>query len=99
MVVSLSSKRGGSMPASRDMPFLARSEATWTWRVSANMSGHSRVLSNTEGSTFLAVAKACALSRTPDSALRPSSRAGREALDLENDMRRVLGLGELGALD
>jgi hypothetical protein len=35
---------------------------------------------------FLLVAKACALSRTPDSALRPISRDGREALDMENDI-------------
>src|SRR4051794_10302358 len=52
------------------------------------MSGASRELSSTEGSIFLAAAKAAALSRTAESALRPISKAGRVACDIENDMDR-----------
>src|SRR5215813_9227057 len=86
IVVSLSSKRGGSTPARRATPFLARSVATCTCRVSANMSGASRHVSSTEGSIFLAAAKAAPLSRTPDSAFSDISTAGSEACDIENDM-------------
>src|SRR5262245_66163476 len=78
------------MPARRAAPFLARSVAICTCRVSANMSGASRVLSRTDGSIFLAAAKASALSRMADNALRPISKAGRDARDIENDMRRLL---------
>src|SRR3954452_17598508 len=52
------------------------------------MSGARRELSSTEGSIFLAAAKAAALSRTAESALRPISKAGRVACDTENDMDR-----------
>src|SRR5690242_3570416 len=63
------------------------------------MSGASRELSSTDGSIFFAVAKACALSRTPDSALRPIVRAGIVAWDIENDMGFSLGLLEVGGAE
>src|SRR5262245_60228639 len=91
IVVSLSSKRGGSSPARRATPFFARSVAICTCRVSANISGASRELSSTEESIFLAAAKAAPLSRTPDSALRLSSIAGIEACDIENDIELSSG--------
>src|SRR5690349_4926514 len=94
IVVSLSSKRGGSTPARRATPFFARSVATCTCRVSANMSGASRDPSRTEGSIFLAAAKAAPLSRTPDSAFSDISTAGSEACDIENDMEQLLGVDE-----
>jgi hypothetical protein len=50
------------------------------------MSGDSRDCSSTEGSIFLAAAKAAALSSTPDSALRPISKTGSDACDIESDM-------------
>src|SRR5215203_7429827 len=52
------------------------------------MSGARRELSSTEGSIFLAAAKAAALSSTAESALRPISRAGRVACDIEKGMDR-----------
>src|SRR5215470_9405438 len=75
------------MPARREAPFLARSVATCTCLTNENMSGARRVLSSTDGSIFLAAAKASALSRIADRALRPTSRAGSDARDIENDMR------------
>jgi len=82
----LSSNFGGSALASRAAPFLAWSQATCTWRPSANISGASRQPSSTAGSTFFAAMKAAALSSTPDSALRPISKTGRELCDIENGM-------------
>src|SRR5215813_11660197 len=98
IVVSLSSKRGGSTPARRATPFLARSVATCTCRVSANMSGASRHVSSTEGSIFLAAAKAAPLSRTPDSAFSVISTAGSKACDIENDIEQLLCVDGRGQL-
>jgi len=44
------------------------------------MSGASRVFNSTAGSTFLAVAKACALSSAADRAARLVANAARRAL-------------------
>src|SRR3984893_7151545 len=56
------------------------------------MSGDRREWRSPEGSIFLAAAWASALSRMADSAVRLISKTGREALDIENDMVRILGL-------
>ena len=53
------------------------------------MSGANRELSSTEMSIFLAAAWAATLSRTADSALRPISKTGRDAWDMENDTGRT----------
>ena len=83
IVFSLSSYLGGSMPASRAPPFLARSHALCTWRVNENISGKRRALSSTEGSIAFAAAYASALSRIAESALRPISNTGIDALDID----------------
>src|SRR5215831_7839563 len=83
IVFSLSSYLGGSRPASRAPPFLAWSQALCTWRVNANMSGKRRALSNTVGSIVFASAYASALSRIAESALRPISNTGIDALDID----------------
>ena len=50
------------------------------------MSGASRERSSTAASIFLAAAKASALSRMTDSALRPISKAETEAADMDDVM-------------
>ena len=54
------------------------------------MSGDRRACISTEGSIFLAVVKAAALSRTLESAARPISKTGREACDIEYGIGRFL---------
>src|SRR5580704_7720095 len=57
------------------------------------MSGARRERSSTAGSIFFAVAKASALSRMADSALRLISKTGSAAWDIENGMGRSFGWG------
>jgi hypothetical protein len=57
-----------------------------TCRVKSNMSGASRVRRSTVGSIFLAAAKASALSRRAESALRPVSKTDSDAPDIEKGM-------------
>jgi hypothetical protein len=83
IVFSLSSYLGGSMPASRAPPFFAWSQALCTCRVNANISGKRRALSSTVGSIDFAAAYVSALSRIAESALRPISNAGIDALDID----------------
>src|SRR5580693_209528 len=66
MVVSLSSKRGGSTPARRDTEFFARSQAIWIWRVSGSMSGARREPSSTLASNLRCVALFAAFSSSQD---------------------------------
>src|SRR5580704_8537960 len=57
------------------------------------MSGDRRECSSTVGSIFFAMAKASALSRMADSAVRLISKTGSAAWDIENGMSRSFGLG------
>src|SRR5580704_17608204 len=59
------------------------------------MSGDRRECSSTVGSIFFAMAKASALSRMADSALRLFSKTGSAAWDIENGMVRFFGLAKL----
>src|SRR5262245_52609520 len=82
-VFSLSSYLGGSMPLSRAPAFLAKSQALCTWPMNRNMSGKSRAVSSTVGSILFASAYASALSRIAESALRPISNIGTDALYID----------------
>jgi hypothetical protein len=78
MVASVFAKVGSSAPASRPQALMAWSVAARTCRTSGNMSGASLVLSSTDGSTFLASAKAAALSSTADRLVRNWTKIGTE---------------------
>src|SRR5215510_10759320 len=94
MVVSLLEKVGMSMPESRPQALTAWSVAARTCRTSGNMSGASRVLSSTDGSTFLASAKAAALSSTAERLVRNCTKIGTEVLYIEMVMAGRLLVGD-----
>src|SRR5262245_42387718 len=94
MLASLLEKLGGSTPESRAPALTAWSVAARTWRTSGNMSGASRVLSSTDGSTFLASAKAAALSSTAERLVRNCTKMGTEVLYIEMVMAGRLLVGD-----
>ena len=83
IVFSLSSYLGGSVSASRALPFFAWSQAICTCWMKANMLGKRRALRSTAGSMPFAWAYASALSRSAESALRPISNTGIDAVDID----------------
>src|SRR5215475_5796925 len=94
-VVSVSSKRLGSWPASRATEFLAMSQPICTWRVSGNMSGARRAASSTAGSIFFSVAKASPFSSTCERLLSALARTSVDIAYMVTFMLvpSVVGLG------
>src|SRR5688572_4622832 len=88
-VVSVSGKLGTSTPARRAMHPLAASEAIWTCRARASMSGASRAFTKTAGSIFLASAWAAPLARMAARFSSPRTNTGPEAWYIES----VIGVG------
>jgi hypothetical protein len=80
IVVSVSSKRGGSTPARRAAPLFAWSATICTCRASANMSGASRHESRTDGSIFLGRGKRFRFFENRREGLEPNLENGKRVL-------------------
>ena len=91
-LASSSGKFGISTPASRAVVFLAKSQESWTWRVSANMSGKRRVFSSTAGSILRAAAWASALVNMAARLVSMRVKTGTEAWYMESVIHLPLGL-------
>src|SRR5262249_57908022 len=76
-------KRGIAARDSGPQALTAWWVAARTCRTSGNMSGASRALSSTDGSTFFASAKAAALSSTADKLVRNCTKIGTDDLYME----------------